>query len=270
MIINLAATLSRFAILALLITSRMASAGDAEDLAKQAQNPISDLITLPIEENFSFGGLDGDTQHAINVSPVYPLKLNDSWLLINRAIIPLALYQPSSITGGDDEFGFGDINFTAFLSPVESRGKYFWGLGPSLTVPSASDELLGTEKWSLGPSFVLLMEKGPWVTGFLATNSWSIGGQSSRRDVNTGFLQPWLYYNFPSGAYVFYEPVITVDWKADSDQAWTVPVGIGVGKIFQFGGQYINLQMAAFYNAEKPSGAADWTIRPQVQFLFPK
>ncbi len=262
--------LSSLVLFAILIAAQTAAAEDTEALAKQAQNPISDLITVPIEENISFGGLEGETQHAVNMSPVYPFKLNESWLLINRAIIPLALYQPSSITGDDDEFGFGDINFTTFISPLESRGKYFWGVGPSLTVPSASDDVLGTEKWSLGPSFVFLMEQGPWVTGFLATNVWSIGGKSSRAAVNAGFLQPWIYYNFSSGAYVFYEPVITADWKADSDERWTVPVGIGVGKIFQFGGQFVNMQVAAFYNAEKPPGAADWTIRPQIQFLFPK
>jgi hypothetical protein len=270
MVRELAAPLFRLALLATLLAGRPVYAEDKEELAKQAQNPISELITVPIEENFSFGGLRGETQHAVNVSPVYPFKLNEEWLLINRAILPVALYQPSSITGGEDKFGFGDINFTPYISPLKSRGKYFWGVGPSLTVPSASDELLGTGKWSLGPSAIVLVEQGAWVAGFLVTNSWSIGGKSDRDEVNAMLVQPWLYYNFPSGAYVFYEPVITVDWKADGDDGLTLPVGIGFGKIFQLGSQYINLQVAAFYNAKKAPGAADWTIRPQIQFLFPK
>jgi hypothetical protein len=267
---SLRGALFGLAILAIVIATRMARGGDVEALAKQAQNPISDLISVPIEENLSFGNLDGETQHVVNVSPVYPLELNDDWLLINRAIIPAAIYLPSSVTGSGDEFGFGDINFTTFLSPRKSTGRYFWGAGPSLTVPSATDDVLGTGKWSVGPSFVFLMEQGPWVTGFLVTNAWSIAGKSSRADVNAGFLQPWLYYNFPSGAYIFSEPVITVDWKADKGDRWTVPVGIGVGKVFQIGNQFLNFQVAAFYNVEKPSGSADWTIRPQIQFLFPK
>jgi hypothetical protein len=113
------------AILAILITAQTARGGDAEALAKQAQNPISDLITVPIEENLSFGNLDGETQHVVNVSPVYPLELNDEWLLINRAIIPAAIYLPSSVTGSGSEFGFGDINFTTFLSPRKSTGSFF-------------------------------------------------------------------------------------------------------------------------------------------------
>jgi hypothetical protein len=114
------------------------------------------------------------------------------------------------------------------------------------------------------------MEQGSWVTGFLVTDAWAIGGKSGRDHANSGLLQPWLYYNFPSGTYVFSEPVITADWKADSNERGTVPVGIGVGRIFQIGSQLVNLQVAAFCNVEKPSGSADWTIRPQDQFLFPK
>jgi hypothetical protein len=38
-----------------------ASAGDVEKLAKQAQNPISDLVSIPIEENLHVGGLSGET-----------------------------------------------------------------------------------------------------------------------------------------------------------------------------------------------------------------
>jgi hypothetical protein len=267
---NPATAVSALAILAILIAAETASAKDAEALAKESQNPIADLVTLPIEENFGFGGLDGRTQHVVNVSPVYPLRVHDRWLLINRAIIPALISLPSSITGADDVLGLGDINFTPFLSPQGLSDKYSWGVGPTLTVPSATDEVLGTGKWSLGPSFVFLMEQGPWVTGFLIANSWSIGGKSSRPDVNAGVLQPWLYYNFSNGAYVFYEPVITVDWKAEPGEKWTVPVGIGVGKIFQIGRQFLNVQIAGFYNAERPRGSPEWTIRPQIQFLFPK
>ena len=256
-----------FAVLFLLVATGFAQ--NVEDLAKKVQNPVSDLIAVPIEHNINFDvGMDGDVQHVTNVSPVLPLKLNDNWLLINRAIIPV-IYQPLLAPGVGDEFGLGDINFSIFLSPRESSGTV-WGLGPSLTVPSASNEVLGTEQWSLGPAFVVFRDIGSWSLGLLISNAWSIGGESDRADVNFGFMQPWFYYNFPSGAYLFYEPVITVDWEADSDDRWTVPLGFGVGKIFPFGSQYINAQIAAFYNIETPTGGTEWTIRPQISFLFPK
>jgi hypothetical protein len=256
-----------YAALFLLVTTGFTQ--DIEDLAKKAQNPVSDLIAVPIEHNLNSDvGMDGDIQHVTVSSPVVPLKLNKKWILINRAIIP-AIYQPLLAPGVGNEFGLGDINFTTFLSPRESGGTV-WGVGPSLTIPSASNEVLGTEKWTLGPAFVVFRDIGSWSTGLLISNAWSIGGESDRADVNAGFLQPWFYYNFPSGAYIFYEPVITVDWEADSGERWTVPLGIGVGKITTIGTQYVNVQIAAFYNVETPTGGAEWTIRPQITFLFPQ
>lgn len=258
---------SLFAVIFILVKPGFAQ--DIEELAKKIQNPVSDLIAVPIEHNFHFDvGLDGDIQHVTVASPVVPFKLNDKWILINRAIIPV-IYQPLLAPGVGDEFGLGDINFTTFLSPRETSGAT-WGFGPSLTIPSASNEVLGTEKWALGPAFVIFKDIGPWSGGFLISNAWSIGGESDRADVNAGFLQPWIYYNFPSGAYIFYEPVITFDWKADSGDRWTVPLGLGVGKIFTVGTQIVNAQIAAFYNVESPTGGAAWTIRPQISFIFPQ
>ena len=267
---NAATALSGLAILTILLAAETASTKDAEALAKESQNPVSDLITVPIEENFGFGGLDGATQHVVNVLPVYPLRVHERWLLLNRAIIPALIYLPSSVTGADDEIGLGDISLTMWASPQGLSEKYSWGVGPTLTVPSATDETLGTGKWSLGPSFVFLMEQGQWMAGFLIANSWSVGGKSDREDVNAGVLQPWLYYNFPNGAYVFTEPVITVNWKAEPGERWIVPLGIGAGKIFQIGNQYINVQIAGFYNVARPLRSPKWTIRPQIQFLFPQ
>ena len=267
---NAATALSGFAILAILLAAETASAKDAEALAKESQNPVSDLVTVPIEANFGFGGLDGSTQHVVNVSPVYPLRVHERWLLLNRAIIPALIHLPSSVTGADSEIGLGDISLTMWGSPQGLSEKYSWGLGPTLTVPYATDETLGTGKWALGPSFVFLMQQGPWVAGFLIANSWSVGGKSDREDVNAGVLQPWLSYNFSNGAYLFTEPVITVNWKAEPGERWTVPLGIGAGKIFQIGNQYINVQIAGFYNVERPRGSPKWTIRPQIQFLFPQ
>ena len=65
-------------------------------------------------------------------------------------------------------------------------------------------------------------------------------------------------------------PILTVDWKADSSQQWTVPIGGGVGKIFHFGKLPVNTQISAYYNVVKPDFGANWQIRAQVQLMFPK
>jgi len=77
-------------------------------------------------------------------------------------------------------------------------------------------------------------------------------------------------YNLPDGWDLVTSPVISANWEASSDDTWTIPVGGGFGKIFKIGKQPMNAQIQAFYNVEKPEYGADWQLRLQLQFLFPK
>lgn len=65
-------------------------------------------------------------------------------------------------------------------------------------------------------------------------------------------------------------PIITANWEASNGDEWTVPVGVVVGKIAGIGKQPINTQISTYYNVEHPDAAPDWSLRLQVQFLFPK
>ncbi len=82
-------------------------------------------------------------------------------------------------------------------------------------------------------------------------------------------IQSFLFYNFPNGWYLVSTPTITADWTADSEDRWIVPVGGGFGKIFNIGKQAMNVSVQAFYNVEQTVAAADWSLRLQLQFLFP-
>ena len=85
-----------------------------EELAKAAQNPVADMISLPFQNNTNFGyGPDDDIQNVLNIQPVVPFHLNENWNLITRTIAPL-IYQPEVVEGTGDEFGLGDINFTDY------------------------------------------------------------------------------------------------------------------------------------------------------------
>jgi hypothetical protein len=130
--------------------------------------------------------------------------------------------------------------------------------------------MLGTDQWSAGPSAVALTIRGPWVVGALANNLWSYAGEDDREGVNQFLLQYFINYNLPQGWYISSAPIVTANWKADSGNTWTVPFGGGVGKIFRIGKQPMNAQVQAFYNAVKPDNGPDWTLRLQLQFLFPK
>ena len=245
-------------------------AQDETELAKKTQNPVADLISVPLQSNFNFGaGLeDNEMIYILNVQPVIPIRMTEDWNLITRVVIPI-IYQPRLFPGFDTVTGLGDINPTFFFSPARP-GKLIWGIGPTFTLATATDELIGSEKWSAGPAGVALMIYGPWVFGALANNQWSFAGNGKRDNVNQLLLQPFVNYNLPGGWYLTSSPIITANWKADSDDRWTVPLGGGAGKLLRLGKLPVNTQLAAYYNVEKPAFGPDWQLRFQVQFLFPK
>jgi hypothetical protein len=241
----------------------------AEELAKLAQNPVGNLISVPFQNNSNLNaGPDKRTQNILNIQPVIPISVSDEWNIITRTIVPV-ISQP--LPDGERSNGIGDTVLTAFLSPAKP-GKWIWGAGPVLQIPTNSNSDLGNRNWGLGPSVVVLhLDKGdPWVYGVLANNIWSLSDSGSGGSYNNGLIQPFVNYNFPGGFYVTSAPIITVNWKADSSQRWTVPLGGGVGKIFHLGRLPVNTQLSAYYNVVTPDDGPNWQIRAQVQFMFPK
>jgi len=106
--------------------------------------------------------------------------------------------------------------------------------------------------------------------GALANNQWSLAGWG-KKSVDALLVQPFVNYNFPHGWYVTSAPIITANWAAASDERWTVPIGGGVGKIIKIDKLPINTSLQAFCNVVTPQhSGADWQLRFQVQFLFPK
>jgi hypothetical protein len=245
----------------------------AEELAKMAQNPVGNLVSVPFQNNTNFntGPLSG-TQNILNIQPVIPIEVNKDWNLITRTILPL-IWQPEFAPGQGSTFGLGDIQLSAFLSPAEpGPGGLIWGAGAIVQMPTNTADVLGNKNWGLGPTAVVLkLEKGsPWVYGALFNNVWSLSSDKQGGRYNNFLLQPFLNYNFPGGIYLTMAPVITANWEAASDQHWTVPIGGGIGKIFHLGKLPVNTQLSGYYNVVRPDGGSNWQLRLQVQFMFPK
>jgi hypothetical protein len=274
---------ARAGLLALAATLASASAGFAQqsdaDLAAAAQNPVAATYSLPFQNNI-FGGA-GPTHDAVgnvlNIQPVLPFTFGD-WNVISRTIAPL-VYVPGLVPGLPDNpgvpagtgsvFGLGDINQTFYISPAASSGL-IWGIGPSVTIPTATNSEIGSGKLSIGPGAVALVMPKPWVIGILGRQLWSVAGPASRKDVSQLLLQPFVNYNLPGGWYLVSAPVITADWTAAPGNRWNVPVGGGVGKIFRIGSQPMNASLQAFDYPVHSSLGPSWAIRFQVQFLFPR
>jgi hypothetical protein len=250
-----------------------------EELVKQTQNPVADLISVPLQNNFNFGtGSKNRTVYVGNIQPVIPIKLSDDWNLITRTIMPI-INQPSLFPGMGSATGLGDINPTFFFST--KSGELIWGVGPTFTLPTATDSLIGAGKFSMGPAAVALTMQGHWVFGALANNQWSVAGWG-KNNVNSFLLQPFVNYNLPDHWYLVSAPIMTANWAAaKGGDVWTVPLGGGVGKLFRLGQVLpleghaiaklpINTQLQAFGNVARPEFGEKWQLRFQIQLLFPK
>jgi len=250
-------------------STNSSTSNDAEALAKETQNPVANLISVPFQNNFNFNlGPNRVTQYNLNIQPVVPFHLNDNWNLITRTIMPI-ISQPSPGGGVPSAAGLGDINPTLFLSPANGSKKFIWGIGPTFTLPTATEPALGNQKWDLGPAAVALTMQGNWVIGALVNQQWSVAGWGNH-NISTFLCQPFINYNLPHGWYLATGPIITSNWEATKGNRWTVPAGGGFGKVQFIGKLPVNFSFQAFYNAVTPKFGSDWQMRFQIQFLFPK
>nr|WP_245513363.1 hypothetical protein [Enterovirga rhinocerotis] len=247
----------------LVAAASAANADDTDDLSKKLQNPVADLISVPIQGNFDWQGGDGRGRAAtINVQPVVPVKLNEDWNLIVRTIMPLSYRHHY---GPDRVFGLGDITQSFFFSPRHPSGLT-WGAGPVFLWPTATDEILGGGKWGAGLTGVALVQSGAWTVGALANHIWSYAGPSGREDVSATFLQPFVSYNFGKGFSVTLNSEASYDWVREQ---WTVPINLGAAQVFKIGDQAMSASVGIRYYAVRPDSAPRWGLRAAVTFLFP-
>jgi len=245
------------------------AADQAAELQKETQNPVANLISVPLQNNTNFNyGPFNRTQDVLNIQPVIPVHLTKDWLLINRIIQPI-IWQPypNQNTGG--EYGLGDMNPTFFLSPAKP-GKLIWGVGPAFVIPTATSDITGQGQFSIGPSVVVLVQPPHWTIGAITNNVWSVAGESGRAPVNQFLLQYFINYNMKKGWYITSGPILTANWMASSGNIWTVPFGGGVGRIMKLGFQPVNISAQFYGNVVYPAGTSPWSMRLQLAFLFPK
>ena len=265
-------TSPRVGVVFLLLMACLPGLGQAQDdtqLAQKSQNPVADLISVPLENDLNFGvGPRKDLQYILQAQPVIPFRLNGDWNLISRTIVPF-IHQPELAPGFGDVSGLGDIVESLFLSPAKP-GKVIWGVGPVLQFPTATNDALGQRQWGAGPTAVALTIRGPWLVGALVNNVWSFAGRGDRADLNQMLIQYFVIFTFPGAWSVESAPVITADWKAVRDNRWTVPLGAGVGKIVRLGKLPLGTSVDAYYNVVRPDHAAKWQLRIRIQLLFPR
>ena len=249
-------------------------AAEETELAKEVQNPVSDLTRVGFT-NTTVGGA-GRSNFTTNgfLLQADTTKRFGDWALLNRLSVPLLYIPASGITEETgSSFGLGDIEYTGFLARDETKRllKSIGGIGPTFIFNTASEDGLGTGKWSVGPTVAFARILDTWVVGAIVSNRWSFAGDAKRRRVNQFLLRPFVNYNFVNGWYLTSTPVMTANWDRASRNRWLVPIGGGVGKVlFRGEKRPMNLVLQGFYFIETPDLGPDWSVRLRVRILFPQ
>jgi hypothetical protein len=240
----------------------------AQELADKLSNPVASMISVPFQNNSDWGiGPYNGSKNTLNIQPVIPFKLSANLNLITRYILPVV--DQRDVTGEDThQSGLSDLTVSGWVSPSHPKNGLIWGVGPALLIPTATNEYLGTKKFGVGPTALVLKQGHGNTIGFLTNQLWSVAGDKDRSDVSQLFLQPFFSHSFSSGASIGGNMEMTQNWEAKTTLLFLNPVLSGITKI---GKQPIQLAIGPRIPLSGPeSSKPAFGIRSVIIFVFPE
>jgi len=243
---------------------------DLETIGKKANNPVGSLWMLWNQNDSTRMGGDAVSGHDLwnsyKFQPVmsFPFHMDDEpWNFIVRPVIQ---YQSFEV-GGNRTTGFGDTALAVAIGPDRTDGV-IWGAGITSIWPTAEEDEIGQGKYQAGPTG-LFAHLAPNVGGFnygvFGQHWWSYAGDDDRDETNLTDIQYFIQYRLTSTATIGMAPNIQYDWKADSDNALSLPVGLGYQDIVKFGNTPIKWGIELQYYVVQPDDfGPEWNLR----FIF--
>jgi hypothetical protein len=238
------------------------------ELARDVENPVSKLNSMPVEYQSDFGiGPRNVARDTLSIKPTFVLAVAPGLSIVSRTNVSF-VSQPDIAQGMERTSGLGDVVESLLLVPTPTAGV-IWGVGPTVSLPTASATELGSGKLGVGPIAAVVTQPEPLMLGVLAAQTWSIAGASDRADFSRLAFMLIGVYELAGGWYLRTSPVVIRDWNAGSlRDAWTVPVGGGAGKVLHVGKVPIDVFFSAYWNAIRPTNVAAPTGTAQVQLAI--
>ena len=246
------------------------------EMARKAQDPLGDVKAIMTDNTIAFdGGEDGDdTSYGFQIQPVYAIENDTSFNMIARAVIPIVGVDPGVVLpplgpeprpDEGDQWGLSDSIVQYFFSP-KGDGSLKWGVGPQVSLKTRSSDQQAGPGWGAGLAGVIFTGVGNWSLGAIAMQHWGEEDNFSRATV-----QGIVTYNFESmpGAYIGYNNAATYNWKADSGDKLTLPLGLTVGRTILLGnGDGLDFSIGAYDLVERPENASEWQLKLGLSYFF--
>jgi hypothetical protein len=266
-------------------TSGGAGQGNLAELGAKLSNPLSDVWALFTEFDFDWSEGDiSDGEHkfgsAMLFQPVLPFKLTSDWKLITRPVVPTAfgIPVPDGINESqgrasfDYKNGLGDIQVPLLFSPNPDSGSHWmFGGGPTIVLPTATSDELGSDKWQAGPALVGVYKTEKVTTGALGQYWWSFATQGNHKpDTSNGSILYFYFYNLPDAWQIGTNPTVTYNDKAPSGDKWNVPVGLTVAKTTKIGRLPVKFQLGVEKSVVRQDDfGQDWQIKLNIIPVIP-
>ncbi len=250
----------------LMVTTTVRAQGDADAIA-QANNPLANMTAFNVQ-NYYIGDLTKSDKNANQFWLRYAKPFSvagTNWLM--RASLPVNSYPTAP--AGKKETGIGDFNvFASYLFDMGNPAISF-GVGPQLTMPTATKDKLGSKKWSAGLANVLFnAESKVFQYGYLLTWQHSFAGDSDRSTVNMAAFQPFAMLQLGGGTYLRSAPIWVYNLENDN---YSIPLGVGIGQVFKKDQTVYNLFVEPQFSlADRGPGQPEWQVYFGLNMQFMK
>lgn len=244
---------------------------DTEEVAKKLANPIANMISVPLQYEFSrgLGRNQGGSEQTLLFQPVAPFNLGGGDTFIVRPIV--AGVREVSIQGatgqGYSGYGIASVTLESFYAP-NTNSSWIWGIGPYAQSPSGNSGHFGSQQTGAGVTAVVLNRAGPWTYGLLGYQSWSVGGNPTFGTQNNLYGQPFVAYTTKSSW--TYTANMEAQYNYDSHRT-SNPLYLGISKVEVFDGTPISFSAGPmYYVSNTPGGPSGFGARATVTLVILK